>query len=495
MQTEGNRPNGQTISTGDNFDYIRTVVKGKTDPVWFMTEVLGENLFPVQEQLVRDFYQHRYDSSRPQMKRLLLEAGQRSGKTVLASLIGIYEFFTTITIDNPSKHYGLIKDQPIFITCVATSKQLAEDGVYANMLNHIEDNEWFNQWFDLNIKETRIECNDKNVTCQVLGSWMNTVVGRSNICAILDEIDYFEETAGKRGAWAIYEKLKNSTATFGNDGHVVAISSPRSVTGIIKSLVRDGKEDPLTVARTYPTWKMNPNITENALRQEYKYNMSAFWRDFGCQPEIAGGIQFPEGIKLTPMVNVLRTPNYRDKYPVSRVLSIDPAVKNDSFGIACGFRDLNNNIVIDGVHKFTKETGEAYISPSEVSAYIMSVIPRLNINSLVFDTWMFPNIIEDVHVRYNIVAEKHIVDKSSYDMWRGLQEEPGNFRLMIVADDDLQREGDNLVVKSDDTKVPRVDHPFNGSKDLADCVCNCIWFLTMKEQVVQVPRIADLYVW
>jgi len=471
-------------------------VKGNRDPVWFITEILGGSLYPKQEELIRHFYQHRYDSKKEQMRRLIIEAGQRSGKTVLASFIGMYEFFTTITIDNPSKHYGLVKDQPIFITCVATSKQLAEDGVYANILNHIETNEWFNTWFDLNFKETRIECPKKNVVVQVLGSWMNTAVGRSNICAIMDEVDYFDETAGKRGAWAIYEKLKNSTATFKADGHLVAISSPKTASGIIRSLVDDGKNDPHSVAVSLPTWEMNPHITFEELEQEYKYNMTALWRDFGCQPEIAGGLQFPEGIKLTPMPNVLKIPGYRDKEPVSRVMAIDPAIKNDGFGIACARRDNMGNIIVDGAMKFTRKDGKATISPDDVSQFIYSAIPRLNINAFVFDTWMFPNIIVDVQTRFGIEPTKHIVNKEDYDRWRGLQEMPNqDYRLMIVEDEDLQREGDRLLVKSGDTRLPRVDHPFTGSKDIADCVCNCIWFLETQQVMDKTPPILILETW
>ncbi len=407
-------------------------MKGNRDPVWFIQEILGGSLYPKQEELIRHFYQSRYDSKKEQMRRLIIEAGQRSGKTVLASFIGMYEFFTTITIDSPSQHYGLIKDQPIFITCVATSKQLAEDGVYANILNHIEGNEWFNQWFDLNIKETRIECRLKNVTIQVLGSWMNTAVGRSNICAIMDEVDYFEETSGKRGAWAIYEKLKNSTATFGADGHLVAISSPKSASGIIRSLVNDGTDDPHTVAISLPTWDMNPHLTREELLAECKYNMTAFWRDFGCQPEMAGGLQFPEGIKLTRMPNVLKLPGYRDKQPVCRVMAIDPAIKNDGFGIACAHRHVGGDLIVDGAMKFSRTEGEATISPDDVAQFIYEAIPRLNVNAFVFDTWMFPNIIEDVHVKFGIEPVKHIVGKEDYDRWRGLQEMPMEYRLMIV---------------------------------------------------------------
>jgi hypothetical protein len=37
----------------------------------------------------------------------------------------------------------------------------------------------------------------------------------------------------------------------------------------------------------------------------------------------------------------------------------------------------------------------------------------------------------------------------------------------------LQREVNNLLVIND----KRVDHPRSGSKDVADAVCNAIWFL------------------
>jgi hypothetical protein len=312
----------------------------------------------------------------------------------------------------------------------------------------------------------------------------------------MDEVDYFDETAGKRGAWAIYEKLKNSTATFKADGHLVAISSPKTASGIIRSLVDDGKNDPHSVAVSLPTWEMNPHITFEELEQEYKYNMTALWRDFGCQPEIAGGLQFPEGIKLTPMPNVLKIPGYRDKEPVSRVMAIDPAIKNDGFGIACARRDHMGNIIVDGAMKFTRKDGKATISPDDVSQFIYSAIPRLNINAFVFDTWMFPNIIVDVQTRFGIEPTKHIVNKEDYDRWRGLQEMPNqDYRLMIVEDEDLQREGDRLLVKSGDTRLPRVDHPFTGSKDIADCVCNCIWFLETQQVMDKTPPILILETW
>jgi len=82
MPAKSNKLDGRAET--DSFDYMRTVVKGNSDPAWFIKEVLGVQLFPMQEKLIRDFYINRYDSSQPQKTQLILEAGQRSGKTALA---------------------------------------------------------------------------------------------------------------------------------------------------------------------------------------------------------------------------------------------------------------------------------------------------------------------------------------------------------------------------------------------------------------------------
>lgn len=488
MSSKSNKHAGQNgntdtdiVDTKDYLTYLRTVVKGKSDPVWFITNILGVTLFPKQEEIVRNFYRNRYDPSLDQLSTLIILAGMRSGKTALASIIAAYEFFDIITIDNPSAHYGLLKDQPIFITTVATSQQLAEDGVFTNMCNYIGNCAWLNEFFDIKITGSRIECTDKHVIAQVLGSWVNTAVGRSNYLVVFDEMDLFEDTAGKRGAWELWTRLGNSTATFGLDGHKIAISSPKTASGIMMQLYKESSRMPNTIGYMLPTWEMNPNLTREELVETHKYNMAAFWRDFACQPEVAGGMQFPEGAKLVKMINVLSDSSYRDKtMPRIRVMAIDPAVKNDSFGVACGWRELNS-IVIDGVYKFKKIEGDAYILPSDVESFIYSAIPRLNVNYMCFDTWMFPNIIEDVSNKFGITAEKHIVRKEDYDRWRSLQENPGDFHLSVVYNEDLQYEMESLIVASTKSQMPRTDHPFGGTKDMADCVANCIWYLTSKE--------------
>ena len=289
----------------------------------------------------------------------------------------------------------------------------------------------------------------------------------------------FEDTSGKRGAWEIWSRLKKSTDTFGIDGHVIGISSPKTANGIIMSLYRDGKREKNAKTYFYETWKMNPNMTEEGLREEYKYDMGTFYRDFACRPETAGGLEFPEGLRSVPMINLLQS-NFRPKDPRMRVLAIDPAVTNDSFGMACGYMDYTAGVVVDGVTKFTRQGDEPYIRASDIWKFIQEAVPRLNISAVVFDTWMYPDVIEKLQLKFGIVAEKHIVEKEDYDRWKGMQGENPETPVIVVEDVDLKREVENLVVIRG-AKKSRVDHPFNGSKDAADCVANVIWYLKERE--------------
>jgi hypothetical protein len=474
---------------------MKTVLKARSDPIWFCEEVMGQSLFPKQKEIIREFYQNRYDARLPQKKYLIIVAGMRSGKTLLASLVNAYEFFNTITLENPAKHYGLAKIQPIFLTTVATSSTLAEDGIFYNLVNYIEGSEWFNTWVDLRIKEDRIAHDKKDVICQVLGSWTTTMAGRSNIFVCADELDLFEQaTQGKRSGHEVFTTLRNSTVTFGDDGHVMAISSPKLTNGVVMKLYHDYKDDPRAVTRIIPTWEMNPHYTKESLMLEHKNQSHTFWRDFGCKPELAGGMAFPEKVKLLPMVNVLKS-DYVPPQPVMRVMAIDPAVKNDAFGLACGYKDYNGDIIIDGVRNFKKLEGDPLISPKEVEGFIYDKIPKLNINYFVFDTWMFPNIIENIRLQFGIEPEKHVVSKEDYDRWRGLQNTPGDYRLHVVQDDELEKEVNDLIIKSGESIKPKVDHQVSGSKDMADCVANCIWYLTDREMEVLLPNTVAIKLW
>lgn len=460
----------------DYMEYMRVVLRGKKDPVWWVEEVLGvKTLFPFQKKLFRTFYQNRYDDTLEQIKKAIIVAGMRSGKTAWASMMGCYEFWDCITMNDPAEYYKLLNKQPIFISVISTSEKQAMDGVYGNIANMIEASEWFNTWFDIGVANDKITCDKKNVALQTLSSWVTTGVGRSNRAVIFDELDSFENTSGKRGAWEMYSRLAKSTDTFGKDGHVVAISSPQTPTGIMMTLYKQALEEKGAIGLLAPTWEMNPNLTKEALMEEHKHDLAAFWRDYGCQPSVWSALQFPEGVRLDHINNVLLDQDVVST-DVYRVMAIDPAVRNDAFGVAVGYKPMFGKIIIDGVRNFRRTEGEVFIRPSELSDFIFKAIDRLNVGALVYDTWMFPELIEKVGEQKGIECVKHIVLKEDYDRWRELQNSPDDY-LSVVYDDDLKIEANDLVIVNTGSSKPKTDHRFGGSKDMADCVANCIWYL------------------
>lgn len=450
----------------DYIDFMKTVVKGKTDPVWFVESETGAELFPMQNRIMSEFY-------RTKLKQLVIVAGMRSGKSALAGMMGVYELFDLLTINNPAKHYGLLPNQLINISVIATSTTQAHDSIFGNICSMVEGSDWFNSWTDVKVKGEEIRSRDKNVVMRVLSSWSTTAVGRSNKAVIFDELANFEDTNGKRGAWEIWGRLTKSTDTFGNDGKIIAISSPKGPNDIIMTLYKRGLMEKQTMAVLKPTWEMNPNFTMAALKEEHKYNLGMFYRDYACQPQTHASMEFPEGISLNMgMDNILyNMPKHGDDH--IRVCAIDPAVTSDAFGIGVGYINEVGRIIVDGSRRFMKEEGDSYIKPSDIKAFLDKVIMRCNANTLVFDTWMFPELIEHVEDTYGMDAVKHIVEKEDYDRWREMQE---TNEVDVVYDDILKNEADQLVVI--ESKKSRVDHPFGGSKDMADCVANIIWYLT-----------------
>lgn len=480
------------FETKDGYEYASVALQMRNDPVWFLQEHCGVQLFPAQEEIIREFYRAKYHPSLSPYRHLVLACGMRSGKTAMCGMFGAIELLDICTLPDPSRHYHLLKGQGIALLALATSLDQALEGVFNNTVNLLENSEWVQTWMDFKIKTDMIDCPNKNVFFKALGSWASTAVGRSAKAVFFDELDNFEDTTSKRGATEVYSRVINATDTLGDDGHTFALSSLKSPTGIMMNLCKDAeqkkKEQGLLckhLAYIRPTWEMNPHFTKEQLMEEHSSDLAAFWRDFGCQPSVWNSLAFPTGVVLTPMTNViLNAPMTVEGQPY-RVMSIDPATKKDGFGIACGYRASSGKIIIDGAHTFKKRDGNIMIMPSEIKAYLNKILPTLNIKTLVFDIWMYPDLLEDISKR-GIKLEQHFTDYDSYNTWLDLEK---NDKLKVVYHSDLELECNKLAVFPG--KKPKVDHPITGSKDMADAVCNAIWYLH-NNRVTTTPKFTGL---
>jgi len=445
-------------------DNLKVALKLRLDPTWFIEEVVGVEMFPKQREIMQTFYKHNY-------RDLVLACGMRAGKSALAAMFAVVEFAQLLTLPDPQSHFHLLRSQPIAISVVSTSESQALDSVFSNARTMIEDTDWFST-FNLSIRDLIVRDKSKNILLKTLSSWSTTAIGRSNKTVILDEVSNFERTAGRRGAWQVYTKLRKSTDTFKDAGHTISISSPTDPNDIIMTLYK--RNDPKTLRYLLPTWEMNPNYTEEELRQEHRFDLAAFYRDYACQPASVSGQMFPEPLHFVRTTNVLEQSN--PDVSALRILAIDPAIRNDSFGVATGYISPENKIVVDGVTRFTREHDAPYISPSMVREFLEEKIRTHNIVAIIFDTWMYPELIEHLDAM-GVTPIQHIVRKEDYDRWKELD---AAGEVEVVWDEVLQHETENLYIVSE----RKVDHPPQGSKDVADCVANVIWFLATQPMPV-----------
>ena len=495
----------ETDDSKDNLKFLYDVYRYQHDPIAFYNEILDMDFKPyysMQEKIIREFHRDKYGDFNPYNK-LVLACGQRGGKSKIGYGESIYGFFEALTIKDRHEQYGIDKDQLISIAIASNNMAQTEDGIYYDITNVLEKSDWFNSWFNLRMRASDITCKALNVKIRPLSANAFGAAGRSVYRAVTDEIDLFESSIGRKSSMELVNVLSNATATFGSDGKIICCSSPKLENGTILTLYRQALEvnnkgkrlQPNTLAYKYSTWEISsdPKLTKEKLMERYKFDMDTFYRDFACEPRSAGGLVFPEGVVMSDRRNLLEdidniNPELLPLQP--HILAIDPAATNDKFGISIGYYDYKaNKIVIDGVMTLQKEEYEDFLSPKTVRESIDKIINATNVYVLIYDIYMYTEIIEYCQSTRGLEIIKHNVDKADYDR---IKEKQAYGQIEMIYNEYLQYEFKNLITVKLATKV-RVDHSPTTSKDMADCVANIVWYLTVQETTIQKPMINKVY--
>jgi len=302
-------------------------------------------------------------------------------------------------------------------------------------------------------------------------------------CVVFDELSRFKDTQGKNSAEAVYESLSRSVQTFGGEGKVISISSPLYRDELLMRLLKLSKKAPFLLSYHLATWELNPNITRESLEPEFIKNPEAAMRDYGAVPSSALEVYFKQPEKIDECVDILLKPIVFDgklssfetgKSNYAYFLGGDPALKNDSFGLALVHRE-GDMTICDLSYRLTP-TKEREISALEVKNLILSMVRQFNVQEAVFDTWHFPETLEEV-ANQGVKVSQSIVRKLHYD---NLKELFYTGKIRIPQNEILIDELKNLEL----LKGNKVDHPKHGSKDMADALANAC-FLLRSSEVIQ----------
>lgn len=124
-------------------------------------------------------------------RELCMEAGMRSSKSSLTSVIVTYEFFRLLQLADPAKYFGLMPGSLIALLVLATSEDQAQDTLFAAIKGRIDNSAYFQGLIrqkQIIVNTMEILCPEKNLKlwaghsrCVAAGTFVATMQGLKRI--------------------------------------------------------------------------------------------------------------------------------------------------------------------------------------------------------------------------------------------------------------------------------------------------------------------------
>jgi len=306
-------------------------------------------------------------------RTLVLEVGQRSGKSFDIGIILAYEIYQWLETPEPWKvipkrngAHVLAPGSPVECKLIATSRDNARDHVFHEAKAFIEHSPYFQGKFNLDKQSKKLEIDFPEYDLKVMAgsSTAKSIRGGTGLFAGLDEMDHMIGTSTAVGGEEIYRAIENTLASI--NGRLAIITSPRTVDDQGWQLFRRALsgETKGVLAFNLTTFEMDPtqSMEEDFYLRKRSSDPEGFERDFMAKPSAAvepfirvpewldkifvfdpPGMIDPPGEMVTAIKEekvYLEMLQYvlSSSYPVLRgcryVLSCDPSETNDAFGVS-----------------------------------------------------------------------------------------------------------------------------------------------------------------
>ena len=410
-----------------------------------------------------------------------------SGKDFIVSILACYEAAKLLESPHgdPYKLYNLGTGAPFTILTVANSSAQAQV-----LFNEIKDKIINSNYFADKIvpdgilseqihlltpadkiKNTELRArglpeNPGSVIIRCGHSNSDSLAGISCYCLLLDEIGLYKQTAGSSGGESIYRTLAPATSTYvrkeikkdesGNevvnnvyDGKIICISSPRGKEGVFYELYRKSPSVPHRVMCKLPTWKVNPNQTQELLRDKFS-NMTEeeFMMEFGAEfSGTAGQTFFTRDMVDKCFSGISHIKDHGDA-GFSYFCHLDPATSSHNYALCVCHKEMYINpetskmdfrVVVDHLKYWQPLEGKPILN-EEVDNYIVMLSRKFHFELVTFDQWNSQHSID--HLKKHSVPAKMTRFTKRYKniIYDNLYDTVSSGRLLIPHHDLLYNE-------------------------------------------------------
>ncbi len=436
----------------------------------------------------------------------VLEWGIGSGKSYLASILGLLYVHWLLCLKSPHKYFGLTNDKPIAVVNMGPTATQAKNVIFASNRKFVENSQFF-QSYKPEILQTEIRFEKKNITLYCGNSQETMPIGMNVIFGGLDEAAWYLDNEQKSIAEDIYHTMKNRIISrFGDRGFVFIISAPRYVDDFINTHYEKGLKVPYIYTSRYKTWEVKDRNRMSSktfsfvvskddkgkpleiwddipidFQKAFESNPEKALRDFGAKPSFVLEAFDRDADVVTRIHNDKENPvdekeqlkewfKCDDNEP--RYIHIDLAKNKDACGLAMGRvageeevdGESRIKIAIDLMMRIEAPPG-GEIQFSDVRQIVYTLQERgFPIFEVSYDGWQSVDSIQILKEKgYNAYVLSVDRTTSAYDT---LKEMLHTGRIDMYKFEWFIKEYKRLEL----IKGRKVDHPAGGSKDVADAV-------------------------
>ena len=225
---------------------------------------------------------------------LVLVIGRRGTKSTLATMIALYEVYKLLKRHSPQDFYKIHQSAEINVTSVSTAAEQASKlfGQYLHYANFSDflrtrrlgkpSSSSIRLTTDFE-KETLGKHARGTVFLSCGGCSAKSLRGLNNIVVILDELAHFIDNGGRFSGDAVYDALTPSVSGFGDDGKIIAISSPSVRYGIFWDLFNSSFESETSLMFKMPCTFVHPYLSGRFLQSQYKKDPDVYDCEYGAE--------------------------------------------------------------------------------------------------------------------------------------------------------------------------------------------------------------------
>lgn len=433
--------------------------------------------------------------------------GKGAGKDYVTSILISYMSYVLCCLKFPQKYLKIAPGEAIDIINVAYSASQANLVFFSKLKQRIQK-PMFNQYAP-HIIEDKIEFPNQ-VRLHSRHSENESYEGFNVLAFVMDEASAFKDKTKRANADNIYATLKSSaTSRFGRQWIGLVISYPRYQGDFTLRMFEQSLTQPHIYGDKGTTWEIHPVRIKEDFADDYRTDPEDARTKYECIPPAITDafITMPHKIfeankDLNPIAFVEASTTIRKQedgekeytalsldilkkdFQTEYFLHGDPGLMSDSFVLAMGH-------TVQGEEKEVKKDEEMIILPKvqidlvlvwkpsqgrpvdviNVKDAIILLSTYFNLKKITFDKWNSATTIQELIVNGLQAEDMSFSRGQQLEMYRNLRSLIYNNLITWPANADLCEELTKLQL----INGAKVDHPPEGSKDIADAVAGCAW--------------------